>query len=197
MRVDKTEGWFPAWGCQGLRSLLSRVDLPPTQAHPLPSGYPRIWVLDQIRLLTDTLGNWKDYFFLACCVSGESEIRYTSVWDSISADEKLTKKEEYFCLTALDGYRSWRKLSLPTFWIVIGNQLWLPLWLCSSLSHVWLFATPWTVARQAPLTISPWTSLRGYHLPGGGNQRPRQPAPASATSCGFYLLGLQYPHFPY
>ena len=32
--------------------------------------------------------------------------------------------------------------------------VWLPFhWiaLCRSLSHVWLFATPWTVARQAPL----------------------------------------------
>ena len=25
--------------------------------------------------------------------------------------------------------------------------------LCSSLSHVWLFGTPWTVARQAPLSM--------------------------------------------
>ena len=26
-------------------------------------------------------------------------------------------------------------------------------WKCSSLSHVWLFATPWTVARQCPLSM--------------------------------------------
>ena len=24
---------------------------------------------------------------------------------------------------------------------------------CQSLSHVWLFVTPWTVARQAPLSM--------------------------------------------
>ena len=29
MRVDRTVGWFPVWGFQGLRSPLSRVYLPP------------------------------------------------------------------------------------------------------------------------------------------------------------------------
>ena len=29
VRVDRTVGWFPDWGFQGLRSPLSRVDLPP------------------------------------------------------------------------------------------------------------------------------------------------------------------------
>ena len=33
-------------------------------------------------------------------------------------------------------------------------------WLCSVLSRVWLFATPWTVARQAPLPIG--FSRQGY-----------------------------------
>ena len=27
--MDKTAGWFPAWGCQGLKSPLSSVDLTP------------------------------------------------------------------------------------------------------------------------------------------------------------------------
>ena len=40
--------------------------------------------------------------------------------------------------------------------------LYLLLWLCSvqSLSHVWLFVTPWTVAHQAPLSM--WFSRQEY-----------------------------------
>ena len=39
------------------------------------------------------------------------------------------------------------------------NNKWFPegnasqLWLCQLLSHVRLFATPWTAARQAPLSV--------------------------------------------
>ena len=46
----------------------------------------------------------------------------------------------------------------PRTWIQIPV---LPLRCCCSLSHVWLFVTPWTAARQAPLssTVS-WNSLK-------------------------------------
>ena len=34
--------------------------------------------------------------------------------------------------------------------IYLPHPLWIPGMKVESLSHVWLFATPWTVARQAP-----------------------------------------------
>ena len=40
-----------------------------------------------------------------------------------------------------------RHLPFPRCWI-LGWK-----WKCESLSHVWLFVTPWTVALQAPLSM--------------------------------------------
>ena len=38
-------------------------------------------------------------------------------------------------------------------------------WCCCallSLSHVWLFATPWTAAHQAPLSMGFWSGIQEY-----------------------------------
>ena len=60
-----------------------------------------------------------------------------------------------------------------------------------SLSHVWLFATPWTVARQAPLSMgfsrqeycSGWPCPPPGDLPGPGIQpaSPKPPALAAGS----------------
>ena len=41
---------------------------------------------------------------------------------------------------------------LHMFQTVFGHTH-LLIWKCLSLSHVWLFGTPWTVTRQAPLSV--------------------------------------------
>ena len=79
-------------------------------------------------------------------------------------------------------------------------------WLCSVLSRVWLFATPWTVARQAPLPIG--FSRQGYwggllfsspkNLPDPGTE-PGSPALQadsllSPHSQGMQMWGQPLPH---
>ena len=63
---------------------------------------------------------------------------------------------------------------------------------CAVLSHfsrVWLFATPWTVACQAPLSMEfarqeYWSGLP-FPSPGGSSQ-PRDQTWVSHTACGFF-----------
>ena len=37
--------------------------------------------------------------------------------------------------------------------VQVSSLLWIPICVLSHFSHVWLFATPWTVAHQAPLSM--------------------------------------------
>ena len=37
--------------------------------------------------------------------------------------------------------------------IINGTKMYVCVCVCESISHVWLFATPWTVAHQAPLSM--------------------------------------------
>ena len=55
----------------------------------------------------------------------------------------------------------------------------------SCFSHVRLFATPWTVARQAPLSLGFSTSiLEGVAMPSSrGSSRPRNQTCISCVSC--------------
>ena len=80
VRVDRTVGWFPVWGFwgfQGLRSPLSRVYLPPLKPTHFQVDTPGFesWIRSDSSLTFSGIG--KIIFFPACCVSGESEIRYT------------------------------------------------------------------------------------------------------------------------
>ena len=78
-------------------------------------------------------------------------------------------------------------------WHIVGAM-----WNCSLLSHVWLFATPWTVAWQAPLSMEfskqeYWSGLlfsspRDFPNPG---IKPRLPA-FQADSLPFEPPGKSY-----
>ena len=60
---------------------------------------------------------------------------------------------------------------------------------CSCFSHARLSATPWTVARQAPLSMGFSTSiLEGVVMPSSrGSSRPRNQTYISCVSCILYL----------
>ena len=80
---------------------------------------------------------------------------------------KQNKKYEGFLSTLLKGHRNLRKMRsknlLLSFEDVAGNMVCLSKKFSSvqSLSRVWLFATPWTAACQASLSItSSWNLLK-------------------------------------
>ena len=95
-------------------------------------------------------------------------------------------------------------LTLPLFYMFVGlfiqNVLKTPksvfpavsYYLCmcaclrSQFSHVWLFAIPWTIAHQAPLSMefSRQESKSGLSCPSpGGSSQPRDPTCISYISC--------------
>ena len=58
-----------------------------------------------------------------------------------------------------------------------------------SLSHVRLFATPWTVAHQAPLSMGILQAriLEWVHFPSSrGSSQPREPTQVSCIAGGFF-----------
>ena len=55
---------------------------------------------------------------------------------------------------------------------------------CWSLSHVWLFATPWTIAHQAPLSILEWAAV-SYSR---GSSQPRDQTWVSYIAGRFFTL---------
>ena len=60
-----------------------------------------------------------------------------------------------------------------------------------SLSHVWLFATPWTVARQAPLSMGILQAriLEWVVMPySRGSSQPRDRTQVSRIAGGFFTI---------
>ena len=60
-------------------------------------------------------------------------------------------------------------------------------WCALLLSHVWLFGTPWTVARQAPLSVEfswqeKWSGLP-FYSPGVESTSPASPASQVMLHC--------------
>ena len=99
---------------------------------------------------------------------------FVEVWVPHSASLDTQKRSGSSLL--LEGEQEFRLPTRPTLRqpylvVVKGASLLLPMWpllksqgnaslplkrekwKCWSLSHVWLFATPWTVAHQAPLSM--------------------------------------------
>ena len=67
--------------------------------------------------------------------------------------------------------------------------MWVSDW--KSLSHVWLFATPWTVARQAPLSMEILQAriLEWVPVPfSRGSSQPRDPTYVPHIAGGFFTL---------
>ena len=94
---------------------------------------------------------------------------------------------------------AWRYQSCSDFWqqndyilvkINTLNIVHMHTCVLSLFSHVWLFATPWTVARQAPLSMGfsrqeYWNELPCPHLgdlPNSGT-RPKDQTQVSYVSC--------------
>ena len=72
---------------------------------------------------------------------------------------KIQRVFSHFCQT--DFLRSWHRAGCFQYFLVIFTGMWqlkravlneLP-WIPSRFSRVWLFATPWTIAHQAPLSV--------------------------------------------
>ena len=78
-----------------------------------------------------------------------------------------------------------------TLWFIhpIDNRKWK--WKCELLSGVWLFATPWTVAHQAPLSMECsrqeyWSGLPCPLL--RGSPQPRNQTQVSCIAGRFFTL---------
>ena len=62
---------------------------------------------------------------------------------------------------------------------------------CAVLSHVWLFATPWTITRQAPPSMGIlWARiLEWFAMPSSrGSSKPRNQTQVSRTAGGFFTV---------
>ena len=80
------------------------------------------------------------------------------------------------------------------FWTC--KDLWMLLWKCYMLSHVWFFVIPWTVTRQAPLC--PWTSPGKNTGVGGhsllqGSSWPRDWTRVSCIAGRFFTWAMSAP----
>ena len=64
----------------------------------------------------------------------------------------------------------WANWTSVVYTFTLGQWFFFPVWKCQSLSHVQLFATPWTVAHQAPLStkFSRQEYWSGLHFPSPG-----------------------------
>ena len=61
--------------------------------------------------------------------------------------------------------RDWAHVSCIGSWILYHWAIWkVHRWLASYLSHVWFFATPWTVAHQGQVSLSFTLSLSLFKL---------------------------------
>ena len=70
-------------------------------------------------------------------------------------------------------------------------------WKCLSLSCIWLFVTPWTVAHQAPLSILQARILERVSIPfSRGSSQPRDPT-AGLLHCRKILYCLSHQEIPY
>ena len=101
----------------------------------------------------------------------------------------------YSCLENLHGQRSLEGYSpcgskelYSTEWLNAAQYSMFHC-MCSALSHVWLFATPWTVALQAPLSmqilqarILEWVAISFSR----GSSRPKNWTPVSCIAGRFF-----------
>ena len=69
---------------------------------------------------------------------------------------------------------------------------------CSPLSHGWLFATPWTVAHQAPLSMSILQAriLEWVAMPSSKGIFPTQESNSGLPHCRWILYGLSHQGCP-
>ena len=75
-----------------------------------------------------------------------------------------------------------KTVNLMEAWLFLGRCFSKDAWVLSHFSHVWLPATPWTVARQAPLSMG----FSGQEYWGGlPSSRPRDRTQISCTVGGF------------
>ena len=64
----------------------------------------------------------------------------------------------------------------------------------SRFSHIWFFATPWTVARRAPLSMEFSKQVYWSGWPSRRSSRPRDQTPVSGVSCiGRWILYHERP----
>ena len=80
------------------------------------------------------------------------------------------------------------------FWTC--KDLWMLLWKCYTLCHVWFFVIPWTVTRQAPLC--PWNSPGKNTGVGGhsllqGSSWPRDWTRVSCIAGRFFTWAMSAP----
>ena len=83
----------------------------------------------------------------------ETKARYNFLHNSTNEKWNCLSLSKVLTSTAIQRMRNWCS---DQKWVTrLGNQLATiyEVWKCELLSHVWLSATPWTVARQAPLSM--------------------------------------------
>ena len=101
-----------------------------------------------------------------CCGMHHRSVVSDSLWPPWTVACPLAHNLQYSCLEhphgqrSLAGYSPWGHKELGT------TELLIPLISSvQSLSHVWLFATPWTAARQAFLSITnSWSLLKLFSI---------------------------------
>ena len=115
-----------------------------------------------------------------CCAGLNSSVASDSLWP------KGLQPARLLCSWGFSRQEYWSGLPLPSpfyGWEIFNCINMLLLCCAYLLSHVWLFATPWTIACQAPLfmgilqvTILEWVAMpssRGSSQPRGQTQVSR------------------------
>ena len=65
----------------------------------------------------------------------------------------IVKKHGKKCCPLLEFYSQMFRVIMCRNWATLKGAIDVAKWKCSLLSHVWLSATPWPVAHQAPLSM--------------------------------------------
>ena len=97
---------------------------------------------------------------LACCDSWGRKESDTTDWTELNGNnvEHFSMCLLVICLVSLDKVQLKSFSHLLTGFVVVGLSSLYILDVCAwvnaqSLSHIWLFVTPWTAALQAPLSM--------------------------------------------